>query len=117
MDKARLLRRVQRAMPLLFPVTDILFRLPLVGRLFQFAIPVANYVGEPSLSRPQRYDWAVLDTFDMLSPEYDKPQTQGEAEAALREGGVEAIRRLESPGLNLVGRKGDGQGADVACAA
>jgi len=26
------------------------------------------------LSRPQRREWALLDTFDMLSPEHDHPQ-------------------------------------------
>lgn len=103
----RLLRGIKGAMPVLFPLTDALFRLPIVGRVFMFAIPVANYVGEKSLTRRQRYDWAVLDTFDMLAPQYDRPLTQGEVETALREAGVVDLKRLANPGVNIVGRKAE----------
>lgn len=105
MPKERLLKQIRDAMPILFPITDVLFRLPLIGRLFEFTIPVANYVRETRLSRAQRYDWAVLDTFDMLSPYYDQPQTWLDAEAALSAGGATELRRLNNPGLNVVGRK------------
>ena len=54
-------------MPVLFPITELLFRVPRLGRWFQFAIPVANYVHERQLSMAQRYRWAILDTFDMLA--------------------------------------------------
>jgi hypothetical protein len=43
-------------------------------------IPVANYVHENALTPQQRYDWAILDTFDMLSPQYDQPRTRLEIE-------------------------------------
>lgn len=106
MDKQRLLTRLKGAMPVLFPLTDVLFRLPLAGRLFMFAIPVANYVHERSLSRKQRYDWAILDTFDMLSPQYDQPRTQREVEEALSAAGIVDIKRLPNSGVNIIGRKG-----------
>ncbi|HMF55937.1 MAG TPA: class I SAM-dependent methyltransferase [Pyrinomonadaceae bacterium] len=105
LNKKLLLRLLKGSMPVLFPVTEVIFRLPLVGPLFMFAIPVANYVNEPALNRRQRYDWAVLDTFDMLSPQYDQPQTQPETEQALKSVGIGEIERLDNPGLNLVGRK------------
>jgi len=104
-DKQKLLAVIKGAMPVLFPLTDVLFRIPLLGRLFAFAIPIANYVNEPELSRKQRYDWAVLDTFDMLSPQFDQPQTEREVHQALVAEGVEEIMRLPNSGLNLVGRK------------
>jgi ubiquinone/menaquinone biosynthesis C-methylase UbiE/uncharacterized protein YbaR (Trm112 family) len=106
--KEKLLRGIRAAMPVLFPLTDAVFRLPVVGRVFSFAIPVANYVRERSLSRAQRYDWAVLDTFDMLAPQYDQPQRQADVEKALSEQGVVELRRLAQPGLNIVGRKAGG---------
>jgi len=106
LSKERLLAGIRRAMPVLFPLTDAAFRLPVLGRLFMFAIPVANYTGERTLSRRQRYQWAVLDTFDMLSPQYDQPQRQTDVERALADSGVEDIKRLPNAGLNLVGRKG-----------
>jgi hypothetical protein len=105
LGKEKLLAAIKGAMPVLFPLTDVAFRIPLLGRLFMMTIPVANYTGERALSRRQRYQWAILDTFDMLSPQYDEPQTQGDVERALSESGVEAIERLPNSGLNLVGRK------------
>lgn len=104
-DKQKLLAGIQGAMPVMFPLTNVLFRLPLAGRLFQFAIPVANYVHERSLTPQQRYDWAILDTFDMLSPQYDQPRTQEEIEEALTAGGVGELKRLPNSGVNIVGVK------------
>lgn len=106
LDKQTLLTGIKRAMPVLFPLTNVLFRIPLAGRFFMFTIPVANYVHERTLTRQQRYDWAVLDTFDMLSPQYDQPRTQAEVEEALAAAGVVEIRRLANPGVNIVGSKG-----------
>jgi len=96
---------VRRLMPVLFPLTDVLFRIPLLGRVFRFAIPVANYVDLKELSRSQRYEWALLDTLDMLGPAYDQPQRESEVTAALRNAGVVDVRRLPSVGLNMVGRR------------
>ncbi len=105
LNKQKLLAAIKGSMPVLFPLTDVLFRIPLAGRLFMFAIPVANYVHERTLSRSQRYDWAILDTFDMLSPQYDQPRTQQEVEQALASAGVPETVRLPGPGLTIVGTK------------
>jgi len=106
MDKQKLLGMIRRAMPLLFPVTSVMFRVPVLGRLFNFAIPVANYTNERALTAQQRYDWAILDTFDMLSPQYDQPQTYDEVRAALKDAGVIEVQRRANQGLNVVGVKG-----------
>ena len=105
MNKRLLLFLIQALMPVLFPLTEIAFRLPLAGRFFTFVIPVANYVHEPQLTLAQRYRWAILDTFDMLSPEYDQPQTESEASAALARGGLADIARRQAGGLTLAGTK------------
>lgn len=96
---------IARAMPVLFPITDVLFRLPLLGRAFRFVIPVANYVEMRELTRAQRYEWALLDTLDMLGPRYDAPQREREVAVALRGAGADSVRRLPNPGLNLVARR------------
>jgi 2-polyprenyl-3-methyl-5-hydroxy-6-metoxy-1,4-benzoquinol methylase/uncharacterized protein YbaR (Trm112 family) len=106
LSKETLLASIKGSMPVLFPITNVLFRLPVAGRLFMFTIPVANYTNERALTKQQRYDWAILDTFDMLSPQYDQPQTQQEVEEALSMEGVTDIKRLPNPGVNIVGRKG-----------
>ena len=104
MRKEKLLSIIQGVMPVMFPLTNFLFGLPLAGRFFQFAIPVANYVNEGQLSREQRYAWAILDTFDMLSPYYDQPMTETEARDALSDSSLKLVRQPD-PGLNLVGSK------------
>ncbi len=71
----RLLGLIEAGMPVLFPVTTRLFALPRAGRIFRFLIPVANYVEREYPDLTLRYEEAVLDTFDMLSPTYDHPVT------------------------------------------
>ncbi len=100
-----LLGMVRVAMPVLFPLTEILFRLPLLKRGFMFLIPVSNYVGNPQLTLRQRYQWAVLDTFDALSPRYDRPLTEAEVDKALSTSGLTNIRRGQGMGLNLLAEK------------
>lgn len=77
----RLLRWVVRMVDLLWPLSLALGRVPGVGRRLRHALPVANYEGILPLSPAQLKEWAVLDTFDMLAPAYDQPQTA----ATLRE--------------------------------
>jgi SAM-dependent methyltransferase len=82
-----LLRGIEASMPLLFPVTDALFRAPgPLGALARFTIPVANYVDKDGFTRAQRYEEAILDTFDMLSPRFDSPMTWKEVDRALVRG-------------------------------
>ena len=105
LGRRTLLGAIRGAMPVLFPLTEVAFRVPVLGRAAQFAIPVANYVHERQLSLRQRYAWAVLDTFDMLAPRYDQPQTETDVTSAMRAAGIGEIRRSPAGGLNLVGRK------------
>jgi SAM-dependent methyltransferase len=102
-DRA-LYRLIVVLMPILFPITEVLFRLPLLARVFQFAIPVANYVDAP-LTMTQRYRWALLDTFDMLAPTYDRPQRYASVSRWLQSERIVDVRRQSAAGLNLVGRK------------
>lgn len=106
LNKKALLGVIRGLMPVAFPITEVAFRIPFAGRLFMFVLPVANYVNESELNWRQRYDWAVMDTFDMLSPQYDRPQARQEVEAILSDEGIVNLRRLPNPGLNMVGQKG-----------
>ena len=105
MPKGALLKAIQIAMPVVFPVTEILFRVPVLGRVFRFVIPVANYAGELTLTLRQRYSWAILDTFDMLAPAFDQPQTCAEVVGALSQAGITELRRLPVAGFDVVGTK------------
>jgi hypothetical protein len=92
-------------MPVLFPLSEVAFRVPVAKRLFQFAIPIANYVGESELNVRQRYAWSLMDTFDMLAPQFDQPQTEPDVTAAMQSEGIGEIKRAPIKGLALVGRK------------
>jgi SAM-dependent methyltransferase len=102
--KETLLKLIEKTMPVAFPITDVLFRIPVLGKAFMFVIPIANYVHEKQLSREQRYRWAILDTFDMLSPYYDQPMTEREGRLPLTAAGIE-ITHSNSLGLNLAGTR------------
>lgn len=104
LKKETLLKLVEGVMPIAFPLTNVLFKLPVFGKLFMFTIPIANYVHETQLTREQRYAWAILDTFDMLSPYYDQPMTEREAVESLNGSGISVTRTAQN-GLNLVGSK------------
>jgi SAM-dependent methyltransferase len=95
------LRVVRWTLPILFPLAEVLFRLPIAGRVFRFLLPVADPVDLPELSLRQRYRWALLDTFDVLAPTYVLPQTEGELMGALAKAGFANAERLRSPGLNI----------------
>jgi hypothetical protein len=104
-SEGTLLRVVKAVMPVLFPITEVLYRIPFVDKFFRFTIPVANYVEKKELTLRHRYRWSLLDTFDMLAPAYDQPMTREEVETVLRATGATDLRRLPNPGLNLVGER------------
>ncbi|HJQ10159.1 MAG TPA: methyltransferase domain-containing protein [Gemmatimonadaceae bacterium] len=96
MATQRLFQRVQRWTPRLLRVSRALSRVPLLGRGLRYSLPVVNYEGVYELSREQLEEWAILDTFDMLAPAFDQPQTEATvkhwfANAALEEVSVERI--------------------------
>ena len=64
------------------PVTNVLFPIPIFGKVAQFAIPVANYVHKSDFTREQRYREAILDTFDCFT-RLDHPMTATEVREVL----------------------------------
>lgn len=78
----------RRVVPWLLPISRVIGRIPRVGTWLRHAIPVANYEGVYALNERQLEEWAVLDTFDMLSPAYDHPQSSTTLDAWLTEAGL-----------------------------
>ena len=60
--------------PFMLALSQMVGRLGFLGKLIQRLIPVADYTNVYSLSDEQLKEWALLDTFDMLTPKYDFPQ-------------------------------------------
>lgn len=58
----------------MWPLAKIIARLP-YGRKINWALLIADYRNEFNFGEDMLKEWAILDTFDMLSPAYDQPQT------------------------------------------
>jgi SAM-dependent methyltransferase len=101
-NPATLFGRVRTAVRWFWPLSVAVGRVPLVGRKLRHLIPIVNYEGIYPLSPQQLRDWAVLDTFDMLAPAYDQPQSAATLESWMRKSGLADIEVFRS-GF-LVGR-------------
>ena len=75
MNQEKLFNNLQRLVPLLLMISQILGRVPIIGPGLKRIVPVADYTGRFPLNDRQLKEWALLDTFDMLAPTYDNPQT------------------------------------------
>ncbi len=91
MPRRQLFRLVEAMVQYLLPVSVAIGRLPVVGRKLRFAVPVINYEGVFPLSAEQLREWAVLDTFDMLAPAHDHPQSKAALAAWFEEAGLHEI--------------------------
>ena len=92
----RLFSQVRRMVEVLWPVSRALGRVPHLGPKLRHALPIANYEGVLPLTAEQLKEWAVLDTFDMLAPAHDHPQTVETVHAWFEQAGladIEVFRR------------------------
>lgn len=96
MPAERLFSLVVRMVDVLWPASLALGRTPAIGRKLRHALPIANYEGLLPLTPRQLKEWAVLDTFDMLAPAHDHPQSAATLQAWLDEARlaeIEVFRR------------------------
>ena len=64
---------IKKSVPFSLFLFDILNKLKL-GFLTRF-LPITDVIGFPKkLNNKQRLEWAIMDTFDAFSPEFDNPQ-------------------------------------------
>ncbi len=101
----RLFHAVERSMPALLGLSRAVGRIPAVGRYARRLLPVANYEGMYGLDQKQLREWAVLDTFDMLAPTYDRPQTPRALAQWTRHAGLESVEIGQYGHLVARGRK------------
>jgi SAM-dependent methyltransferase/uncharacterized protein YbaR (Trm112 family) len=98
----KLFAALGRLVPVLLPISRVLARIPLVGKVLHRAVPVVNFEGIYPLTEQQLYEWALLDTFDMLAPAYDQPQTPSTIRLWLEQADLHDIKVLNAG--HLVGR-------------
>jgi SAM-dependent methyltransferase len=103
MSKEGLYSIVSRWAPRLLPVSTALHKVPKVGEYLARLIPVANWRQNIKLPHESMYrEWAILDTFDWLSPAYEKPQSRKSLENALEMLPVNNVEIVRSRGLYVV---------------
>ena len=74
MNPEKLYKWCQKYIEIMWILTRLLNKIPYWGRLLNKMLLIADYRGLYLLSEDLLKEWAVLDTFDMLSPKYDSPQ-------------------------------------------
>lgn len=103
--KEQLFGLLERWVPIGLPLSQGLGRIPVFGQLLKRLVPVADYTGQYPLSSQQLQEWALLDTFDMLSPEYDHPQTVATIQRWFEEAGFVEVTVFHAGHLVGRGRK------------
>jgi len=101
-----LYRWVTRYIHFMWPAARRINRIPGLGRWLNWRLLIADYRGVFSLSESQLKEWAILDTFDALSPRYDYPQTLDTVRRWFTRAGLEEIEvRYGYNGIEGRGRK------------
>lgn len=105
MQNKKLFELVKKAVPLMLPISTFLGKIPIIGVALKRLIPVANYYNIYPLSEDQHKEWSILDTFDMLSPKYDSPQTKNKIYQYMQEAGINDIQITHATLLAASGKK------------
>lgn len=76
MNPQKLYARCKAYIDFMWPLARIIRRIPKVGEAINWRLLIADLSNEmPNADDATLKEWAYLDTFDMLSPTYDIPQT------------------------------------------
>jgi len=98
-----LYRWCEKYINLMWPLARWINRLP-KGRYINLALLIADYRGRYPLSDAMLKEWAILDTFDGLSPAYDKPKSLTEVTRWCVKAGLENIEVERGYGGLVEGR-------------
>jgi SAM-dependent methyltransferase len=107
---ARVFRWLSRAGPVLYPLVGLLNRVAFLRRPVKYLIPFENHdrilrKAQSTLTRRERYEYALLITFDDLTPAHDHPNTpEALVEWFLEQGFIDIEIRSRRPSV-VVGRK------------
>ena len=73
----------------------------------QIFVPIKDYRGaRPGFTEEQLVEYSILDTFDMLAPEYDQPKSRGTMRRWCKEAGLTDVHiQVGGNGLELRARK------------
>jgi SAM-dependent methyltransferase len=100
-----LFRFLERTVPTLLGISQLLGGVPFAGRYLKRLVPVADYTGLYPLDKYQLKEWALLDTFDMLGTQYDSPQTVATITKWMTSAGLKRIEVFQATLLVVRGVK------------
>jgi SAM-dependent methyltransferase len=103
MDPGRLYPLVRRYVDFMWPVCGLIRRIPRFGPSLNWHLLVADY-SRLGLRGDVLKEWAYLDTFDMLSPRYDRPAKASEVRRWFDENGL--VDAEVGPGHNGIEGRG-----------
>ena len=101
MSRDVLRRLVEWYVPRWIPIDNALQRVRVLRYAVPAIVPCWNYTGMLPLTSEQIESWAILDTFDALSPKYDSPQTEETLRAWCNEAGLEEVQ-IQAAGNGLI---------------
>jgi 2-polyprenyl-3-methyl-5-hydroxy-6-metoxy-1,4-benzoquinol methylase len=87
-SKQTLFDSLKKSVPFMLDLSNKIGLVPYIGKFLKRLIPVANYNGVLPLNEKQLKEWALLDTFDWLSPAYDNPQSYTQVNKMLNRSGL-----------------------------
>ncbi|MCB1759303.1 MAG: methyltransferase domain-containing protein [Gammaproteobacteria bacterium] len=105
MDQKRLFSWLTSNVPGMLRMSQALGRVPMLGRFLKRIIPVVDYTGIYPLTQKQLEEWALLDTFDMLAPAYDNPQSAATVTRWFKQAGIDDVEVFHWGHLVGRGRK------------
>jgi SAM-dependent methyltransferase len=82
---------VKKYIDFIWPRTRFFTRMPRVWNKIKWRMLIADYSGGSVISDEKLKEFAILDTFDMLSPAYDYPQTLDTVRGWFRDAGLREI--------------------------
>jgi SAM-dependent methyltransferase len=109
-DPQTLYASLKRYVDSMWPLARIIRRIPGIGHTINWRLLIADYARLlPHADDATLKEWAYLDTFDMLSPMYDKPQTLRRFRRWFCEAGLDQVdvhygyNGIEGRGIKSVG--------------
>ena len=76
MPESKVLKLLNIVHPVLYPLSNMVSRVPFFGKMFSRMFPIVNYSNDyPQLKNELLRAWSFLDTYDNWAPKFDKPQT------------------------------------------
>lgn len=100
LHESTVLNILKVAHPIIYPLSEVCSKIPLIGKFISRFFPVVNYVNDyPQLDKELLRAWSFLDTYDNWAPKFDQPQTvktvtKWANEAGLKDIEVKHVRHL-----------------------